>query len=180
MSQFLTKIGSSFLLLVILSGCGGSGTAELNEWMADVKKNAKVNIPKLSEPKVYVPIAYTRPDGIDDPFSPSKLLVVFDRMKNVKDPNAPDPNRLKEPLESYPLDTMRMVGYIENKKGKYAVLQIDKVNHQVAVGMRIGQDDGLITKVTETGIVIKEKILDAADNAWVDRESKLELQETKK
>jgi type IV pilus assembly protein PilP len=179
MSQLFIKT-VSLLLLSALAGCGGSGIAELHDWMADVKKNAKVSVPKLSEPKVYVPVAYSNQAEVD-PFSTSKLLIVFERMKKTAgDPNAPDPNRAKEPLESYPLDTFTMVGYIENQRGRYAVLQIDKNNVNVKVGMRIGQDDGLITKVTETGIVIKEKILDASDNAWVDRESRLELQETKK
>jgi type IV pilus assembly protein PilP len=50
--------------------------------------------------------------------------------------------------------------------------------HQVRAGQRIGQNYGLVTAVSETAVNIKEVVQDAGGE-WVERVSKLELQESK-
>ena len=60
----------------------------------------------------------------------------------------------------------------------YALLQIDRAVYQVKAGQRIGQNYGLVTGVGEAAVNIKEVVQDAGGE-WVERASKLELQESK-
>ncbi len=54
-------------------------------------------------------------------------------------------NRRKEPLEAYPVDSMRMVGSVTKAGRPHALLQVDKLLYQVKVGDYIGQNYGKIT-----------------------------------
>jgi type IV pilus assembly protein PilP len=87
--------------------------------------------------------------------------------------------RRRELLESYPLDTLKMVGTLQKTGLSYALLQADKAIVQAKVGNYIGQNFGMITKVSETEIEIREIVQDASGE-WVERKAKLELQENKK
>ncbi|MFZ6690512.1 pilus assembly protein PilP [Undibacterium sp. SXout20W] len=170
-----------FLLILLatslLSACGDNGSSELTEWMANVKKETKLSIPKLTPPKVFVPVAYTGKDELD-PFNSSKLLAVLARMKSDST-HGPDMDRRKEALEAFPLDSLKMVGTIEKSGLKQALVQADKTVYQARIGGYIGQNFGLITGIADDGVEIKETVQDAAGE-WVERKVKLELQESQK
>src|SRR5262249_6192774 len=125
-----------------LAGCGDSAHRELTEWMAQVKKDARVVVPKISEPKVYVPVAYRGKDELD-PFNSAKLLAALAKQKAAAGGGLkPDMERRREALEAFPLDSMKMVGTIEKGKLKHALIQMDKTVFQAKVGNYIGQNFG--------------------------------------
>ena len=163
---------------LLVAGCSDSNVREVRTWMEQVKKDTRVSIKPLQEPKAFTPFAYTEKDVID-PFSPNKLLAELARDAAVtSNPFKPDTERKKELMESFPLDTMSMVGIIEKSGVSYALLQIDKTLYQVKTGQRIGQNFGVVTKVGEQEVAIREVVQDAGGE-WVERMSKLELQESK-
>ena len=166
-------------LALSLSACGDGQETELRAWMDAEQKQAKAIIPKLSPPKVYVPFAYSGKESIE-PFDPAKLLAVLARLK-AESSNGLKPNmdRPREALESFPMDSLKMVGTIEKNKMVYALVQVDKTVYQVKLGSYLGQNFGLITKISEGDIEIKETVQDAAGD-WTERQAKLELQEAKK
>src|ERR1700752_2164554 len=168
---------AAVLSVTLLAGCSDSDVQEVKKWMDDTKKETRPMGQPIAEPKTFVPFAYTGKEVVD-PFSQNKLLVALARSSNSTSALKPDPNRRKEPLESYPLDTIKMVGVMQKGGVTYALLQIDKTVHQVTAGLYVGQNDGKITQVTETGITIREVVQDAAGD-WTTREAKLELQESK-
>ena len=162
----------------MLAGCSGSDEAEINSWMAEVKASTKVNVEPISEPKTFIPFAYGVREEID-PFDPNKLLAELARSANATpNPLKPDPTRRKEYLETFPLDAMVMVGTINKAGVAYGLIQIDRAVHQVKRGQRLGQNDGEVTGVAETAISVKEKVQDAGGD-WIERITKLELQESK-
>ncbi|MDL2356943.1 MAG: pilus assembly protein PilP [Pseudomonadota bacterium] len=174
------RVRASLALLaaLLLAGCSASDVKEVQDWMAQVKKDTRVSVVPISEPKTFIPFAYTAREQID-PFSPNKLLAELAKAAQKDDSKfKPDMGRRKEPLESYPLDTFVMVGVIQKTGVNYALLQNDRAVHQVKAGQRIGQNYGLVTRVSESAITIKEVVQDAGGE-WVERESKLELQESK-
>ncbi|MFZ6874816.1 pilus assembly protein PilP [Undibacterium sp. Di27W] len=168
------------MLALSLSACGDSEETELKAWMAAEQKQAKAVIPKLSPPKVYTPFSYGGKGDIE-PFDPAKLLVVLARLRaqSGNGIKAPDLTRTREALESYPMDSLKMVGTIEKNKMVYGLVQVDKTVYQVKLGAYIGQNLGMIIKISENEIGIKETVQDAAGD-WAEREAKLELQEAKK
>lgn len=170
---------SPLMIFMLLSACGKSGVGEVQDWMDTVRKETRVIVPKLNEPKVFVPVPYQGSDQID-PFNPSKLLVILAKLNASQNSlYAPDKDRPKEALEAYPLDTLKMVGTVEKGKVKIALIQVDKAIFQVKAGNYMGQNDGKIIKITDSAIELKEKVQDAAGE-WTEKDSSIELQETKK
>lgn len=180
--MMISRFGRSIpviVLLASLAACGDGGVHEVKQWMADVKQQTKVSIPKLAEPKKFTPFIYSAKNVVD-PYNPNKLAVAFAKMQsNSGSGFKPDLERRREPLESYPLDTLKMVGTLQKTGLSFALLQADKTVFQTKVGNYIGQNFGMITKITDTEVELKEIVQDAAGD-WVERKAKLELQETKK
>ncbi len=173
------RCGALMLVASLLAGCGASDEAEINSWMEEVKKTTKVNVRPLSEPKTFIPFAYgVREEA--DPFDPNKLLAELARAAAATSDNLlrPDMNRRKEFLEGFPLDTMKMVGTLNKAGVSYGLIQIDRSVYQVKAGQRLGQNFGTVTGVVDAAIIIKETVQDAGGE-WVERMSKLELQEGK-
>ncbi len=169
---------AAIALAALLAGCGASDVREVKDWMAQVKKDTKVSVVPIAEPKTFIPFAYTAREQVD-PFSPNKLLAELARVAQTQDSKyKPDMNRRKELLENYPLDAFTMVGVLQKGGVNYALLQVDKAVYQVKSGQHIGQNYGLVTGVSENVVQIKEVVQDAASE-WVERLSKLELQESK-
>lgn len=172
------RLGLSGLVLVSLSGCGDGGIQDVSQWMKEVKQQTRVSIKPLSEPKKFTPFSYDA-KGREDPYSSNKLAVALAKSKKDTGSIRPDLERRREALESYPLDNLRMVGTMAKPGLTFALLQADKSVFQVKVGNYIGQNLGMITRITETEVELKEIVQDASGE-WVEREATLELQETQK
>ncbi|MGZ3253289.1 MAG: pilus assembly protein PilP [Burkholderiaceae bacterium] len=169
----------SLTLLAGLSACGDGGVQEVRQWMDETRQQTKVSIPKLSEPKKFIPFTYSEKDAID-PFNPNKLAVAFAKMQSKSSSAlAPDLERRREPLESYPLDALKMVGTLQKTGLSYALILADKTVYQAKIGNYVGQNFGIVTQISETAVELKEVIQDASGE-WVERKAKLELQETTK
>lgn len=176
-----TRVLASFatcLVAALSAGCSGSNE-ELRQWMADTRKEMKPVTPALTEPKLFEPYLY-RDQGDVDPFDPGKVANALKALAN-KAPNglAPDLSRRREPLEAYPLDTITMVGTLQRPNLRFALLRADNVVYQAKVGNFVGQNFGIITRIDESGVAIKETVQDAAGE-WVERASTLQLQESKR
>jgi len=168
-------ISAMLAAALLLAGCGDSDVKEVRDWMDQVKRDTKPAVKPLAEPKDFIPYAYGAKEAVD-PFSPNKLLAELAKAAETsQDPNKPDLQRRKELLESYPLDTMQMVGVLQKGGVNYALLQIDRAVYQVRSGQRIGPNFGIVTRVGEDAINIREVVQDAAGE-WVERMAKLELQ----
>lgn len=166
------------LCAALLSGCSDSDVAEVNEWMKTTEANTEVSVEPISEPKTFIPFAYGVRDEID-PFDPNKLLAELARQANAADnPLKPDTSRRKEFLETFPLDSMTMVGTMNKGGTNWGLIMIDRSVYQVKAGQRLGQNFGLVTGVADTAISVKETVQDAGGE-WVERITKLELQESK-
>ena len=168
-------------LSLILAGCGSSGDEELRRWMADLRATTKPKITPLTEPKQFLPQAYPTESGLE-PFNSVKLTQALRRDSTQFASNAaliaPEMARRKEPLESYPLDVMSMVGSLDKKGTPTALLKVDNLLYQVRVGGYLGQNYGKITRITENSIHLREIVQDATGD-WVERAASLDLQEGK-
>ena len=171
-SRWLVCAGAVAFTLV---GCGGE-QVELTQWMEQQKREVKPNVQPISPPKKFDPQPYLGLSGVE-PFSTQKLAVAL--KQEARQPNsmlAAELNRRKEPLEAYPLDSMTMVGSVIKSGHPYALLRVDHLLYQVKQGEYLGQNYGKITKITETGVSIREIVQDAAGE-WIERNTTLQLQE---
>lgn len=165
--------------LLVLAACSGGGIEEDREWMKDVQRTTHVAVPKLAEPKNFVPFSYEA-QGSLDPFDATKLKLALAKDKSdSKSSIRPDTNHERGVLEGFPLDTIQMVGVLQKKGRTEAIVKVDNAVFTVKVGDYLGQDYGKITGITDSAIDIKEIVKDASDE-WVERKTTLELQESKK
>ncbi|MBK7025711.1 MAG: pilus assembly protein PilP [Polaromonas sp.] len=170
------------LSLIALTGCFNSKNDELKQWMVAERGNTVAQVKPVSEPKKFIPQAYDQASEIS-PFNNQKLLQALRRDNTQSSTSlallSPELSRRKEALESAPLDTISMVGSIDKNKSKVGLLKVDKLLYQVKVGNYIGQNYGRITKISDTEIVLREIVQDAAGE-WIERIANLQLQGNEK
>jgi type IV pilus assembly protein PilP len=173
---------SAALIALLLTGCAPSGQEELQTWMTEQRQLTKPQVQPIPEPKKFTPQAYTQ-EGATDPFSNQKLTQALKRESAQSTSNAalvaPELARRKEPLESYPLDAMAMVGSLVKEGKPVALVKVDNLLYQVRPGNYLGQNFGKIMKVGETDVVLREIVQDAAGE-WIERTATLQLQERSK
>jgi len=175
----LAGVAAACAMALALSGCGLSDESEIQQWMADQRQAMKPTAQKVDEPKEFAPYAY-EPHGQVDPFDPQKILMVVARQREERGSASaikPDLERRREVLEGFPLDQIRMVGMMRQGGNNVALLETNGATHMVRVGNYAGQNFGLVTRISETEVVLKEIYQDAAGE-WVERPQKLELQES--
>ncbi|MFT4196983.1 MAG: pilus assembly protein PilP [Pseudoxanthomonas sp.] len=89
----------------------------------------------------------------------------------------PDPNRRKETLEQFPLDSLKMVGTLGSGNSLVGlVMAPDRVTYRVVPGAYMGQSDGRITDVQQDRIDLVELVPDGA-GGWLERPAAVALEE---
>ena len=78
-----------------------------------------------------------------------------------------------------PLDVMSMVGSIVKDGRPMALVKVDNLLYQIRAGNYLGQNYGLVTKVNETEVRLREIVQDASGE-WTERPATLQLQERTK
>jgi type IV pilus assembly protein PilP len=167
--------GAALLAVLGLSACGGE-TQELQDWMDQQRREVRPSVAPLAAPKKFNPVPYANAQQVD-PFSTQKLSVAL--KQEARQPNsmlAAEMSRRKEPLESFPLDAMSMVGSVSKQGAPVALLRVDNLLYQVKAGDYLGQNYGRILRITETEVALREIVQDAAGE-WIERTATLQLQE---
>lgn len=167
------------LIVSFLAACSSSSEEELRQWMADQKIQIKPKVAPISEPKQFKPESYTQVSAMD-PFSNQKLTQALKRDSGQTGISgaliAPELARRKEALESFPLDSMVLVGSLIQAGQPVALVKVDNLLYQVRPGNHLGQNYGRVTKIIETEVSLREIVQDAAGE-WIERTATLQLQE---
>lgn len=88
---------------------------------------------------------------------------------------APDPQRVREPLESVALPAISMVGSVQQDGRLSALLLAGQRVYRVAVGQYLGQDHGMVTDISQQAVQYRE-LLREADGPWRERRGSLAMQ----
>ncbi len=170
------------VMAALLVACGSSTESDLRGWMAEQKNQTRPKVSALAEPKQFKPEAYTQ-GGVVEPFSKEKLTQALKGESVQASSNgaliAPELVRRKEALESFPLDTVSMVGSFVKDGLPVAIVKVDNLLYQVRPGNYLGQNYGRVTKVAETEVILREIVQDAVGE-WIERPTTLQLQERSK
>lgn len=167
-ARYLVLIG-----FLAVAGCG-EPYSDLKEFVKDSDNLPRGRIPPLPEVKPYEPFTYDAYDLVD-PFRPRKITPP----KAVAGTGGlqPDFNRRKEPLEAYPLESLKMVGTLQQKKVMHALVRTPDNNlYRVRAGNYLGQNFGRITDINESVVMLKEIVQDST-GSWEEKEQALQLQD---
>lgn len=168
----MSRLLAALLASVFLVACAGGDHDDVRQWMSTAAQDAKGKIPPLPVVEPYEPVAYDVGDLLD-PFKPAKL---GSDAKTGGGGFRPDLDRPKEPLELYPLESLKYVGVMTRKKASYAIIQAESALYQIKVGNYMGQNFGVVVDISESEVTLRELIQDSAGD-WVERTSNLLLQE---
>jgi type IV pilus assembly protein PilP len=160
---------------LLLTACGGDDLQEVQAWVKEQDNMPRPRIEPLPEVKPFEAFAYTADkDGLLDPFRPRKIEAP---RQTASSGIQPDLNRPREPLESYPLENLRMVGTLAQQREVFALIKTPDNNlFRVKKGNYLGQNFGVITQIDEGSVKLREIVQDGAGD-WTERASTLQLQE---
>ena len=164
-------------VLVSLVGCSSDPTADLEVYVEEVKSNQTASIEPLPEFEPYESFTY---DAVDlrDPFTPPvfshpKTTIAQASGNGIK----PDFDRATEPLEEYPLDSLRMVGTLAQYEDNWALINdTEGTIHRVQLGNYAGQNHGKITRITEFEVELTEIVPDGI-GGWIERQASIAISE---
>jgi type IV pilus assembly protein PilP len=172
MKRALIVIGAA----VALAGCDSGEFSDLKAELATLTKDVRGKVDPLPVVKPYEPVAYGAFDQ-PDPFGPAKIqLATKSGGPAASSALAPDMNRPKEPLEAFPLESLKMVGILQQQGRTFGLVKADASIYRIRPGNYVGQNFGVVTKINETEITLRELIQEAGGD-WTERNSTLQLQE---
>lgn len=163
------KFFISLLIIMLVSGCS-ENTTDLEEYIAQTRAKHLGSVQPLPQFKPYQNFIYSASD-LRDPFEAAfEAEAEESAAANSLRPNT---ERVKEPLENFPLDTLRMVGILEQHKQVWGLIK-DPQNlvHRVQVGNFAGQNEGQIISVTENQIDFLEIVPDGL-GGYIERNASL-------
>jgi type IV pilus assembly protein PilP len=160
-----------------LAACGGEQYGDLKQELAQLTKDLRGKVDPLPQVKPYEPVPYKAFDETD-PFKPSRIDVVAVGVATPGRPG-PDMNRPKEPLEAFPIESLRMVGTLQQDKQTYGLVKAGTNLFRVKKGNYMGLNFGVITAIDENEIKLKELVQDGGGD-WIERVSSLQLVEAQR
>lgn len=173
-SAIIARLLAVVALPLALAACESGQFDDLRAYVDQVKARQKGKVEPLPEVLPQNTFEYSA-TGLRDPFAPSMV------QQTLADANGPGPRpdmgRKKEPLESIPLDSLRLAGSMQRGGERWAIVKTaDGTLYRVKAGNYIGQNFGRIQQITETKITIRELIPNGM-GGWEERIASLALSE---
>ena len=170
--EHVVKYGLVLILVAFgLTACG-SDMDELDAYINKVKQEPGDGIAPLPEVTPYEAFTYVADaQGLRSPFVPDTPQASGAGVGGTR----PDPDRSREYLESFPLDTLGMVGTLYIGETMYGLVQTaDGLIHRVVPGNYMGQNDGRITDISDSEIALVEIISDGI-GGYIERDAAVGL-----
>lgn len=159
------------IALLLLGACSGGPDRDMKDFVRKVKEKKPGPLPSLPIFSSYKSFKYAA-SKLRSPFDSAMPVNMNKAVTNQKGP-MPNLNRPKEPLESFSLDSLQMVGTLAREGTVYALIKDSKgLIYRVGIGSYIGKNYGQIEKVSSTGLDIKEWVL-SSKGEWQTRNTSL-------
>lgn len=145
------------LCLLNISACSHDIT-DLQTFIAQTKAAHVGSVKPIPQFKPYESFSYSASE-LRDPFVAEVELNNEDTTKTSL--LNPDTTRPRQPLEVFPLDTLSMVGILEQNAQQWGLIK-DPQNtvHRIQVGNYMGQNEGRIVEINESAVHLVEIVPD--------------------
>lgn len=156
---------------LVLGACSPS-LDDLQAWAEEEKRNVKLGVQPLPTPTRFYPEQYQAYRSVD----PFDFQWVRDAMLKATAQSSPlflrELRRRRQPLETFSLDQMSMVGALMQPRRTVGLVNVGGVLYQVKPGDYMGQNNGRVVKILEGQIEVLEVVQDASGR-WVERATAL-------
>lgn len=160
-------------MALLLVGCSGQNS-DLKRWTQEVAAKPGGELEPIPASPEYDRFVYQAHD-LRDPFTAIKRT----EKPGVTQGPRPDPDRPREPLEEFALDSLKMVGSIgTNPRLVGLVMDPNKVTHRVGHGQRLGQRDGRVISIEPHRMVLME-LVPNGEGGWEETQTVVNLSEAK-
>jgi len=168
------KLVAAIAGAALLGACGGEEQSELRQELAAMTKDLRGRVDPLPQVRSFEPVPY-KGESMVDPFVPGRIVVTQASAGGGGGGVQPDLNRPKEPLESFSLEAIQMVGTLSQNQDTYALVRAGANLFRVKKGNYMGQNFGVIVGIDEGQINVKEVVQDSGGD-WVERSTSLQMQ----
>ena len=160
---------------LIIAGCSGDNLSDLRSFVQAEKAKPGGRVEPIPEVKPFESFTY-KVNGRKSPFQPWGINTGAAKSSGASSGGLhPDTSRRREALESFPLDTLRMVGTLSQKSGMWAIIKApDGLVYRVTRNNYMGQNYGRITKISEDKVELMEIVPDGL-GGWQERSASLVL-----
>lgn len=157
--------------LLNLGACS-QDVSDLQSFIAQTKSAHVGSVKAIPKFKPYESFSYSAGE-LRDPFVANTNLEDDDGTKTSL--LNPDSTRPKQPLEVFPLDTLSMVGILEQNAQLWGLIKDPQnIVHRVQVGNYMGQSEGRITEINESAIYLVEIIPDGI-GGYIERDASIAI-----
>lgn len=169
------KAGLVLLAIGSISACSSDNQfADIKQFMAEIEKKPKGDIPPLPEFESYQPFSYAASNR-RSPFEPPVVVPPETEQQRRNVGVKPPSDHVKQYLERFELSSLDMVGTLQQDNDTWALIQDPEGGvHRVQVGDYLGTNWGKIESIEETQIDVTEIVSDGADG-WLRRPRTVEL-----
>jgi len=170
------KIILFIVAALLLAGCQ-KDKEDLAQFVEAVKARQKAEIEPMPVMKSYDKFVYSAGE-LRNPFVATVIdinIPVEEELKVIVDNGIhPDRTRLKEALESYGLEELRLVGTLEQDTVWALVRAPEGIIHKVKTGDYMGLNDGQILTVSDTELTLKGIVSDG-EGGYIERDASLSV-----
>lgn len=157
---------------------GGKSMSDLNAYVTQVLSRKSRKVEELPPVEPYISYAYQSGEATD-PFEPffKEEPPVKTTAEGSSSGLQPPANHIAQELEQFPLDSLRMMGTLQNAEELWGIVRSPDGNiHRVKPGDYMGKNYGKITAINEADIELLEIIPDG-QGGWTERPAQLALVE---
>jgi len=172
MMRKLRNVSLAIAVVLITTACE-RGTADLEQWVDEQLQRPGGQIEPIPPIQTAEVISYDAYD-LRDPFQ-RRIASAEEQVAEDEGGSGlrPDPDRPREFLENFPLDTLNMVGTIELDGTDFALIRDNEnVIHRVGEGDYMGTNYGRVLEVRADRIEMVELYEDAR-NRWSERRTQI-------
>lgn len=146
--------------------------SDLQSFIAQTKSAHVGSVKPIPQFKPYESFSYSAAD-LRDPFVAN---VDIDNDETTKTSLLnPDSTRPKQLLEAFPLDTLSMVGILEQDTNLWGLIKDPQnIVHRVQVGNYMGQSEGRIIEINESAVFLVEIVPDGI-GGYIERDASIAI-----
>lgn len=166
---------------ILISGCVSSDMSDLQYQVEEILARPGGRLEPLPEINPYEAYAYqSGQEGARNPFQLFYQTSAAD-VADAQDSGLTEAMereikfRNREELETYELDSLRMVGTLEDQSSQWGIIRDPQGTvHRVRVGNYLGRNIGKILNIQEDKIELRE-IIKNVDGRWEERQAAIAL-----
>ena len=169
----MTTLKRTMLCLGLLSlgGCS-QDTSDLQTFISQTKSAHVGSVKPIPQFKPYESFSYSAAE-LRDPFVAT--IDLEDEETTKTSLLNPDSTRPREPLEVFPLDTLSMVGTLEQNAQQWGLIKDPQnIVHRVQVGHYMGQSEGRVTNINESAVHLVEIVPDGI-GGYIERDASIAI-----